>query len=302
MPQYSYQARRYLVKLRRVARLWPWAISVAVHVAVLAGLSAFVFVSFTPSSDKSQIVPQARLGQVTAELPLFHHHVPRQVQPDQLLKRQFAEHLAPQIDPGLVRGEKLDLIALDRSDPPDAQSIDLEIARPTAPVTSFFNACGNAYVVVYVVDRSGSMVDAIGPLKRELKRSFAQLQPMQKFHVIFFSAGVPVEGPAHNVTWASERNKRYYCEFVDSITAEGKTQPVDAVNRALQLDPDLVYLLTDGIFSKETAERIIQQAKQRRIKINTIAYIVQRGGHILRSIAEQTGGTYSFISEGQLGW
>jgi len=303
MLDYSYQAKRLLVKLRRGLRWWPWAASVGIHLGVLAVLSAFVFVSFSTGRDRSQIVPDARLGRVNPKLPLFYRgRQSRKLLPERMLKKQFTDQLAPKISSGKARDDGLDIIALGQSSRSDARSSDLGQLTPMAPRTTFFNAYGNAYVVVYVVDRSGSMIDTIGPLKRELKRSLSELKPMQKFHVIFFSAGRPVEGPAGSVTWASDRNKRRYFEFIDGIGPEGKTDPQWAVKRALELDPDLIYLLTDGMFRQSIADRIIELAKARKVRINTIAYVLERGGYLLREIAERTGGIYRFVSEDQLEW
>jgi uncharacterized protein with von Willebrand factor type A (vWA) domain len=144
------------------------------------------------------------------------------------------------------------------------------------------------------------MTDSIEPLKRELKRSVNDLQPMQKFHIIFFSSGKPLEGPANAMTWATDRNKARYYDYIDTIKAEGQTDPQWAFQRALQMEPDLIYLLTDGIFQETIADKIIEWAKLHKIKINTIAYVWESGGSLLRRIAEQTGGVYRYVSEEQL--
>jgi uncharacterized protein with von Willebrand factor type A (vWA) domain len=177
---------------------------------------------------------------------------------------------------------------------------DLARLQPAAPVTKFFASGGNAYTIVYLVDRSGSMIDTIEPLKREIKRSIGELQPMQKFHVIFFSSGEPVEGPAKELIWATDRNKKQNFDFIDKVEARGQTDPRWAMQRALQLKPDLVYLLTDGVFANDIADKLIEWAKLHKVKVNTIAYVMESGGSVLRRIAEETGGVYRFVSEEQL--
>ena len=44
-----------------------------------------------------------------------------------------------------------------------------------------------------MVDRSGSMLNTIEAVKRELHKSVDGLRRGQKFHVIFFNAGPPLE-------------------------------------------------------------------------------------------------------------
>ena len=68
-------------------------------------------------------------------------------------------------------------------------------AARTGPRSSFFGAAGRAHHVVYVIDRSGSMLDTLDQVKRELLRSISRLEDTQTFHVIFFGRGPPQEGP-----------------------------------------------------------------------------------------------------------
>lgn len=285
-----------------------------------------VLVSYNTKAEQPEIIPEARLGKVSPGLPLF-----QKIRQDIDLPQDttFAKNLREQVAPkefstGMAKklsaggsGNKEPFIAIGvpsagmsnsflagRNDtghtPLSLPGGDLARLQPSAPVTRFFASGGNAYQVVYLVDRSASMIDSIEPLKRELKRSISGLQPMQKFHIIFFSAGKPAEGPAGELTWATDRNKEKYFKFIDSIGAQGQTDPQWALQRALELKPDLIYLLTDGIFSEKIAEKIIEGAKAHKIKINTIAYVWESGGSLLRRIAEQTGGIYKFVSGEQL--
>jgi hypothetical protein len=321
----SFQTKRRLVKLRRLGRWWPWLASGAVHIVILGVLSIVVFVSYNTKAQRPEIVPEARLGKVYPGLPLFQKikqdiDLPQETNFEKNLRRQ----LSPQ-DPTLAAArrpaggskEKLPFspigirspgtgdgilsgTRLSGSSPVGLPGSDLAKLQPSAPETKFFASGGNAYNIVYLVDRSASMTDSIEPLKRELKRSIGELQPMQKFHVIFFSAGKPEEGPAGDLTWATDRNKERYYQFLGSIQAQGQTDPQWALQRALQLNPDLIYLLTDGIFPEKMAEKMIEWAKLHKVKINTIAYVLESGGSLLRKIAEQTGGIYKFVSEEQL--
>jgi len=300
--QYTYQTKRYLVRVRRVLNYWPWFVSAVAHLVVLAILSAVVFISFDTDRDARKIVPEARLGRIIPQLPVFNPAVRNApVMPEKLLQKQFEQQISPKT-PEMASQKELDIIGLGPGNRADHHAVDLGRVAAVAPRTHFFNACGNAYSVVYVVDVSRSMRLFVEPLKRELKRCLNDLKPMQKFHVIFFSSGKPIEGPAGGLTWASDRNKRRYYEFIANVQTGRKTDPRWAVKRAIELEPDLIYLLTDGEFSSKHAEQIIQWSKSRKIKINTIAYVNEQGAVLLRRIAEHTGGIYRFVSEGQLLW
>ena len=55
----------------RLKSLLPWGLSVALHVAILLLLTAFVFVSFTSGSKDRDIVPEALLASNEPQLPLY---------------------------------------------------------------------------------------------------------------------------------------------------------------------------------------------------------------------------------------
>lgn len=124
------------------------------------------------------------------------------------------------------------------------------------PQSNFFGKGGNAHHVVYVIDRSGSMLETFDKLRAELLNSISKLKPVQDFHVIFFAAGKPQENPPQQLVQASPERRQEAAEFLGGITCEGQTDPVPALQRAFEvLDKadtkkkgKLIYLLTDGRF------------------------------------------------------
>ena len=125
-----------------------------------------------------------------------------------------------------------------------------------APKTSFFGAGGHAFHIVYVIDRSGSMVLAFEDVRREVLRSIGRLGPDQDFHVILFAEGRAVELPARRLVQATRRNKLAAAEFLGGVTLGPGTTALPALERAFEVlsraDParsgKLIYLLTDGEF------------------------------------------------------
>jgi hypothetical protein len=151
--------------------------------------------------------------------------------------------------------------------------------------------------IVYVVDRSGSMMDTFASVRAELKRSIGALRRSQKFHVIFYNSLDPIENPPMKPVSAIDANKRAFYEFLESITPSGGTRPERALRQALALEPDLIYFLSDGVFEPEVAERLKEWNRSGRTKIYTIAYLDPQGRHLLESIARQHGGEFRFVSE-----
>lgn len=290
--------------LSRLRSLLPWGLSVALHVTVLSLLTAFVFVSFTTGAKDRHIVPEARLASNEPQLPLYV--------PEPLLKR-YMDRWDKTVDPpqatvaqehkwqdsAKVLAQAVPIGSLNGRYELKLPSADLSAGAAARPAVKFFRSGGNAYSIVYVVDRSGSMVLTLEALKSELKRSIAQLEPMQKFHVIFFNAGDPLEIKPAKLLWATLRNKRRAYRFIDSTVSEGRTAPGNAIYRALALKPELVYFLTDGDFDPEVVQQI-SRWNTGGVKINTIAYTSDRGGALLGRIAAQNGGVYRFVSEDQL--
>jgi hypothetical protein len=155
--------------------------------------------------------------------------------------------------------------------------------------------------VVYVVDRSGSMIDSFTFVQAELKRSVSALRRSQKFHVIFFNAGPPLENPPGRLVSAFKAHKQQLFEFTDSVIPRGDTKPERALERALSMEPDLVYLLSDGIdFRPSLLEALDTWNKNRRTRIFTIAYLDQTGSEMLERIAREHNGEFKFVSEDDL--
>jgi len=154
--------------------------------------------------------------------------------------------------------------------------------------------------LVYVIDRSGSMTDLIDYVKFKLNRSIAELNEEEhEFHVIFYSSGPPVEMPTRRLVRATRHNKALAGEFIDGIVPQGETDPVESIKRAFAVRPDVIYLLTDDEFDRSVVDLVKRLNADKRVKVNTISFLY--GPHaVLKEMAEQTGGTYTFVSEADL--
>ncbi len=160
---------------------------------------------------------------------------------------------------------------------------------------TFMGVEGRGKRVVYVIDRSGSMTgDRFANARYELKRSIRALPADGAFYVIFFDQGsLPM--PANALTAASAANKERYAKWIDQQLPGGGTDPTKAMELALSLKPDSIFLMSDGEFDPMVADRI-RAANDARCSINAIAFHDRAGEAILQRIARENEGAYRFVA------
>jgi hypothetical protein len=176
--------------------------------------------------------------------------------------------------------------------------------------TSLFGVVGEGYKFVYVFDRSGSMggsgQNALRIVKTELLRSLANLDTVHQFQLIFYNDRPVIFNPTGTpgrLAFANEQTKQRAVHFIDSIVADGGTDHEAALKLALQLQPDVVFFLTDGDDPKLTPAQL---KKIRRmaggIVINAIEFGTgpkPSGDSFLAELARQNGGGYTYVDISQ---
>lgn len=164
----------------------------------------------------------------------------------------------------------------------------------------FFNTAVTATKVVYVIDSSGSMKEPhsearsrLDRLKMELVRSIGSLPDATEFYVIFFNLkAVPM--PAESLQRATRENKLRYLNWVVKLRGGGGTDPREAVKQALELKPDVIYLLTDGVFDDKVPDELTS-LNQGRVAIHTFCLGDATGEAMLNDIANRNRGVYKFV-------
>jgi hypothetical protein len=139
--------------------------------------------------------------------------------------------------------------------------------------SEFMGVKSDARHVIYVIDFSGSMNgDRFAHTRLELKRSIERLPADGSFLVIFFDESFMVMPPGHLVP-STARNKSLAKAWIDSMVTRGGTEPSRAMEFALSLQPEAIFMMTDGQFvSNELVNHVIDQENVgRRTSINTIA-------------------------------
>jgi len=159
----------------------------------------------------------------------------------------------------------------------------------------FMGVKGRGKRVVYVIDRSGSMManDRLKHACYELKRSIRSLPEDGWFFVIFFDTeSLPM--PAEKLVRASRQNIDRYSRWIDQQGPGGGTDPSDAMEHALALGPDTVFLMSDGIFPEIVAGHI-RAANTRNASVCTVAFHDPIGEPLLKRIAQENEGSFRFV-------
>ncbi len=180
--------------------------------------------------------------------------------------------------------------------------------------TSLFGAEGVGTRFVYVLDRSGSMNGFNGrPLaaaKAELLASLAQLDKVHQFQIVFYNEHPHVFNPyaprPPQLMFADEQGKRLAEQFVQGITAGGGSFHYAALRLALQMQPDVIFFLTDGQENTPTESQLDQLLRQAR-RAGTTIHAIEFGAGPRRTIAflsrlaSATGGQYVYVDVTRLG-
>ncbi|HVZ94753.1 MAG TPA: hypothetical protein VG797_09605 [Phycisphaerales bacterium] len=179
----------------------------------------------------------------------------------------------------------------------------------------------NAESIIYVVDASGSMVSTFKYVLARLERSVEKLASTQRFQVIFFQRGDAIAAPhpeddqtlrPKRLIRASRDNVRAVMTWARSVTCAGMGDPIKALQTALALKPDAVFVLSSATTSATIRgldkEKVLDELDRlnpvdrrtgrRDVMIKTIQFMDPDPAEILKSIGEKFGGGaegYKFI-------
>lgn len=184
--------------------------------------------------------------------------------------------------------------------------------------TNFFGLGGSGRRFVYLFDRSASMgvtiphfsegliVGEVTPLasaKDELWKSIQSLSEDLSFQIIFYNHRPTVfesEGNAPKLLSGVEKNKTAAKAFIDAVEADGTTDHILALQEALKLNPDVIFLLTDGEYKDDPKLREVRKiaslCNRKGVVVQVIHLVPEpRPGTTLIELAKRTGGKHLFI-------
>ena len=315
-----------------ISRTMPWILSVLLHLGVAV---IMMFLALLTISTKAKEPPHvAQIVDVTGEKEMIRVAVPdvdkrkdrqkdilkpKQLEPGERSNWQQAKPAEP---PRMIDntgpGPKVDLEG--RGDKADGKGTDL-LNRPPGgggrgggggrkifPVTP-------ADHVVFVIDRSGSMITTFDTVRLAMYMRVSEMRPAQKFHVILYASGTVEENPPRRLVPAVDDEKQALVDFLKEVRPGNQTDPIPALRRGFAVmraardahkgtkpPVQLIYLLSDGEFPKNdkvlAAIRKSNPKGRRQTHINTILYGSRppEAVKVMKLIAEENKGRYKYIS------
>jgi hypothetical protein len=170
----------------------------------------------------------------------------------------------------------------------------------------FFGVSASGRKFVFVCDCSRSMTGQKWiDLHREIERCIENLSERQSFYIIFFDGDMhPMFAPefqAPSLLPATEENVDQTRLWLSSVPLGPNTSPFESMKFALTLEPDAIFLLTDGAFSDYTAPYLRDFHRKRRtnqepgVVVHTIGFYDKRHQMVLERIARESEGIYRFV-------
>ncbi|QDT69939.1 hypothetical protein MalM25_28830 [Planctomycetes bacterium MalM25] len=308
---------------RRRSKTWnewfqdrpPWATSLAVHSALilLFGLLSFGTMGEPAFLLNAAMAEEDSFEELSAEVTLAEFPLDAEEPIDSPLDLSTAVELASLVEP--VDLEPMAELGATLALPAEAlmaavpaggtksegegESTEPAASKPAGKpgVVSFFGAKSHANRVVFVVDNSGSMQHGrLQTTLLELGAAVRRLSTSQEFYVVFFSdQAYPMFFPesVDQPLQATQENKRALSKWLRTVEMCLGGRLLDAMEYAAAMEPDVVFLLTDGdIRSPRTIERMTAPDAW-GFPIHTLGMGARtlQHGQILKSIAEASGGT-----------
>jgi len=176
---------------------------------------------------------------------------------------------------------------------------------------SFFGVYAPGQRFVFVIDSSKSMLQGTRwpTLRRELIRAIKTLSPDQKFFVVSFDAGMhpmfDLYPPKSEFLSPTDQSIYRLNAWLSQIQHGSNTLPASSIGLALKLNPDAIFLLSDGEIRDNTIQelRFYNRKKDESgnekaaIPIHTLLLHSEIGAIPLKIIADENDGVFTPVSE-----
>lgn len=120
---------------------------------------------------------------------------------------------------------------------------------PQGEVSIFGTAATRGHSFVFLIDRSHSMgsegLGAIAAAELELLAALEKLEGNHSFQIVAYNQAPSYFGQRKLIS-VTDNSRQAGREFLSQLAAFGATNHERAIMSALQLRPDVIYLLTDG--------------------------------------------------------
>lgn len=225
----------------------------------------------------------------------------------------------PPLDPSESLPSPMDLIgpsALGEDGMPSAGGLAQGPGRRPGPIggkarATVFGITAEGWKFAYVFDRSDSMGwhdrKPLKKAKQELLASLDSLDDVHQFQIIFYNQEPEVFNPSgrrNKLAFATEQNKRNARRFIGGITAGGGTNHMAALRRAITVQPDVIFFLTDADDPPLSAGQLYDiNRRAAGITIHTIEFGLGPQRHpnnFLAKLARQNGGQHVYVDVSKL--
>jgi von Willebrand factor type A domain len=171
--------------------------------------------------------------------------------------------------------------------------------------TIFFGLKDKGVRFVYLIDVSASMEGiAIERVKKEMVASLKHLKADQFFQILFFNRKtytVKIRRKQINGMFrASKMNQKSAETIIKKIQTDGGTQYYSAIRKALELNPDVIYLLSDAGLPGLSAGDLnaLKELNRGASRIHTVEFgkdpEIKKANNFLRRLSTQNNGQYRY--------
>lgn len=302
---------------RAVRQTVPWVASLTIHLGVIA-LAVLVAgtVRLIQQDEQPIIVAdfEAMAYEPVTPLQAAPEALDAPRAPEPVEATSLAEDVQRQLeqlelDPAELLGE------LDSAQP----SMSMQPTPADGQVSFVGVSASNARRIVYVIDASGSLISSLQIVVDEMARSLESLQPPQEFSIVFFQQDRALVAPPGTRLLPSDgASKLRAMQWIDrTIIPNGNSNPLPAIEAALRLEPDVIFLLSDNITGGGQYEidqrRLLarldelnprdRRTGRRSTQINCIQFLDPDPLDTLAIIAREHGGAdgYKFLDRAELG-
>ncbi|MBB3206523.1 hypothetical protein FHS27_002332 [Rhodopirellula rubra] len=258
------------------------SISVLIHVAIVLMLASFYLVS--PEKESLVIVAspssnESLVEEFTIETDPIEITEPMENEPDSAP----VEEVVPDVTETATVPDFLSTVSTASIKPPTmpakAAAIPGKGIASTKGKPTFFGSKFAAINNVFVIDNSNSMTRGrFETALIQLMLTVNQLTPKQRFYVIFYSDtayGMMHPNTVPSLVAATPKNKALLANWLDTVPLCLKTNGKKAIQIAMDLKPDIVYVLGDGAFT-DGAAKFFAAKPNPNVVIHTRGMEVQR--------------------------
>ena len=310
-----------------IARAMPWVLSSLLHVGLCVIMIFLAMVIPTKTDADPPNPPSVSVARIKPRRQFRTQSLDTLQKPSLGGGRQDTWKKPPKTDEPeklVSHPGKMTLVDLLRR--PSGDNVRFDKPTSTGPEVDLFPPVGPEIIddpiddgqpadhVVFVIDRSGSMVGTFDTVRLAMYMYVSEMAADQDFHVVLFAAGNVEENPPRRLVRATPDAKIQLVDFLKGIRPGDQTDPLPALRRGFAVlngakKPDgtegvkLMYLLTDGEFRQ--SDKVVEAVRQMnaakdgpRVHINTILYGARspQAAKVMKLIAKENKGRYTYAS------